>query len=158
MKKAIEIKPPNPTNIDSNYLNVFLAGSIEQGKAEDWQTKIITAMSDRQIKFLNPRRESWDSTWVQSLTNPQFVEQVFWELTNLDAADVIVIYIDPNTLSPVTMIEFGLHVRSGKLIVYCPDGFWRKGNIDITCKYYGAEQVETFEELINKIDEKNRKR
>ena len=41
----------------------------------------------------------------------------------------------------------GLHARGGKLIVLCPDGFWRKGNVDITATRYGVEQVSTIEEL-----------
>ena len=40
-------------------------------------------------------------------------------------------------------MELGLFAgrMPGKLIVYCPEGFWRKGNVDITCKYYGVRQV-----------------
>lgn len=157
-KNAVEIKSPNPTHIDSKYYNVFLAGSIEMGTAEDWQTKLVEAMSDRPIKFLNPRRDSWDSSWEQKITNPKFTEQVLWELTNLDAADAIVAYIDPNTKSPITLLEIGLHARGGKLIVLCPDGFWRKGNVDIVCKNYDIKQVETFDELIKAIDEKRKRK
>jgi hypothetical protein len=28
-------------------------------------------------------------------------------------------------------MEFGLFATSKKLIVCCPDGFWRKGNIEV---------------------------
>jgi hypothetical protein len=157
-KTAIEIKAPNPTNIDGEYFNVFLAGSIENGTAENWQQRLVTAMADEPIKFLNPRRDAWDSTLEQKITNPKFAEQVLWELNNLDAADAIVIYFDPNTKSPISLLELGLHARSGKLIVMCPDGFWRKGNVDIVCKNYDITQVKTFEELKKIIHEKRRKR
>lgn len=157
-KTAIEIKAPHPTNIDSEYYNVFLGGSIEMGVAENWQEKLVTAMTDKPIKFLNPRRDSWDPTWEQKITNPKFAEQVLWELNNLEAADAIVIYFDPNTKSPISLLELGLHARSGKLIVLCPEGFWRKGNVDIVCKNYDIKQVETIDELIKAIDEKRRKR
>ena len=63
-------------------------------------------------------------------------------------AHIIVMVIDPATLSPVTMIEFGLHAKGKKLMVVCPDGFWKKGNIDITCEFYGVKQFDTMEELI----------
>jgi hypothetical protein len=36
MQKAIEIQAPNPVTIDQEYTNVFLAGSIEMGKAIEW--------------------------------------------------------------------------------------------------------------------------
>lgn len=156
-KKAIEIKPPHPTNLDSKYVNVFLAGSIEMGAAENWQERVVEALADEPIRFLNPRRDDWDSSWTQSIDNPEFLRQVLWELNNLDGADIIVAYIDPKTLSPITLLEIGLHARGGKLIVYCPDGFWRKGNIDIVCKNYDIKQVDTFDELIKEINESKKR-
>jgi hypothetical protein len=35
------------------------------------------------------------------------------------------------------------------MIVCCPEGFWRKGNVDIVCKYYEVRQVATLEDLIS---------
>lgn len=62
MQKAIEIQAPNPVTIDQEYINVFLAGSIEMGKAKEWQKEFIEALSDKPIRFLNPRRNDWDSS------------------------------------------------------------------------------------------------
>ena len=38
-KKAIEVQAPNEVVIDTEYINVFLAGSIEMGVAEHWQKR-----------------------------------------------------------------------------------------------------------------------
>ncbi|MNT30982.1 hypothetical protein D3C72_1668010 [compost metagenome] len=38
----------------------------------------------------------------------------------------------------------GLHARGGKLIVLAPQGFWRKGNVDITAQAYGVKQVQSL--------------
>lgn len=57
----------------------------------------------------------------------------------------------PETMSPISMMEFGLYAQSKKLVVYCPNGFWRKGNIDVMCEYYKIPQVESFDELITLI-------
>ena len=65
----------------------------------------------------------------------------------LEAADVVVMYLAPNSQSPVSLMELGLHARSGKLIVLCPEGFWRKGNVDLTAAFYGVEQVSSMDEL-----------
>lgn len=62
-------------------------------------------------------------------------------------------YFDPNTQSPISLLELGLHARGGKLIVLCPEGFWRKGNVDIVCEKYNVKQVASFEELIKAINE-----
>lgn len=148
MNKAIEVQAPNEVVLDTEYTNVFLAGSIEMGVAEHWQKRVIDALSDKPIRFLNPRRDDWDSSWSQDIHNDEFVEQVVWELTSLEQSHLVIMYFDPNTESPISLLELGLHAREQKLIVLCPEGFWRKGNVDVVCEYYGINQVDTFDELI----------
>ena len=149
--KAIILTPPSETIEVEGYKSVFLAGSIEMGKAEDWQQKTIEAVKDFKVAIFNPRRDSWDSSWEQSINNPKFKEQVIWELKHLKKADLIVMNLIPDTMSPISMMEFGLYAPSGKMVVYCPNGFWRKGNIDVMCEFYQIPQVEKFEELITLI-------
>ena len=121
------------------------------GSAEDWQTSLEEKLSGMDIIILNPRRDHWDSSWLQSKTTPQFREQVEWELNALETADLIAMYFAPHTKSPVSLLELGLFARSGKLVVCCPDGFWRKGNIDIVCERYGVKQVTSLSDLPNYI-------
>jgi len=61
MNKAIEIQSPNELKTKDGYISVFLGGSVEMGKAVDWQKEVIKALKDKQIIFLNPRRNDWDS-------------------------------------------------------------------------------------------------
>jgi len=149
-----EIKAPAP--IDNARMHVFLAGSIEMGAAEKWQEKVASALTDYNVTVLNPRRDDWDSSWTQSIDNAQFKEQVDWELTAMQLADTIVMYFDPQTKSPITLLELGLYARSGKLIVCCPDGYWRKGNVDVVCARYHAQQVDTIDALIKAVVKKVR--
>jgi hypothetical protein len=125
-------KPPAaiPSTIGRS---VFLAGSIEMGRAADWQTQLVSELARDDITFLNPRRDEWDATWRQSIDEPRFRDQVEWELDGLDRADVIAMWFAPDTQAPITLLELGLHARGGKLVVGCPDGYWRKGNIEIVC-------------------------
>src|ERR1039458_9978904 len=146
--KAREIQPPNPLTLRKGYKTIFTAGSIEMGKAVDWQQELIEACKAKAYIFFNPRRDDWDSIWTQEITNPQFRQQVEWELKALEVADYIVIYFDPKTQSPITLLELGLHAKEGKLVVCCPEGFWKKGNVDIVCKKYKIKQVDTLDELI----------
>ena len=46
------------------------------------------------------------------------------------------------------MLEIGLWMSSGKIVVCCADGFWRSGNVDIVCQRYGVPLVKSFEELV----------
>lgn len=150
--KAIQVQPPNKVPI-----RVFLGGSIEMGKAIDWQTHIITALQDESIIFMNPRRDDWDASWKQDINNPQFVEQVTWELKSLEQADFIIMFIDPMTLSPITLMEIGLHARSGKMVVCCAEGFWKKGNVDVVGQVYGYPVVTSLDTLIEEIKKQSQK-
>lgn len=144
------LKPTSNLSEAGNRFTVFIAGSIEMGKAENWQVKIEKELSMfDNVCLLNPRRDDWDSTWKQEITNPQFNQQVNWELNALEKADLIVFYFSPETKSPITLLELGLFARSGKLVICCPNGFWRKGNIDIVCEKYNVPQVNSIEELVD---------
>lgn len=147
------IEAPNQLDIN-NQFSVFLAGSIEGDTAQKWQDIVIENLSKDEVVVLNPRRVSWDTSWKQSITNSKFKEQVTWELTALERANMIIMYFDISTKSPISLLELGLFAKSGKLVVCCPDGFWRKGNVDIVCEHYGVTQVKDLEELINEVKKK----
>jgi hypothetical protein len=144
------IKAPEPLEIEGNGA-IFLAGSIEMGKAENWQDRIAEVLKDRDITIFNPRRDDWDSSWVQSIDNPQFREQVEWELNALEKANFILMYFDPATKSPISLLELGLFAKEDKMVVCCPEGFWRKGNVDVVCKKYGVYQVDNLDELVKMV-------
>lgn len=148
-----EVKAPNP--IPEAHYYVFLAGSIEMGMADKWQDVIVKELIKNFPKheenfwvILNPRRDDWDSTWEQKKDNPAFRGQVEWELDAMERADKIVMYFDPKTYSPVTMLELGLHAGSDKLIVCCAEGFWRKGNVDIVCERNHIQQVKRLRDVV----------
>ncbi len=66
----------SPESWEGTTKRIFLAGSIEMGKAIDWQSEVVNALADTDLTLLNPRRADWDSSWVQSIDNAQFREQV----------------------------------------------------------------------------------
>lgn len=147
--EATVVKPPRAIPDVPGARYVFLAGSIDMGVAEDWQTRMSAALAAvESLIILNPRRDAWDSSWTQSITNPQFREQVEWELDGMERADVIAMYFAPQSKAPITLLELGLHARTSKLIVCCPDGYWRKGNVEVVCARHDIERVDTFDELI----------
>lgn len=145
------LKPPAPLRDVDLARSVFLAGSIEMGAAVDWQSAVTKALDSTDIVILNPRRDDWDSSWKQSIENPQFREQVEWELTAQQQAAMIAMYFAPATKSPITLLELGLFADSRKLVVCCPDGFWRKGNVDVVCVRYQIPVVGGLEELVAEI-------
>ncbi len=135
---------------------VFLSGSIEMGTAMNWQTRVEEALKNLQGTILNPRRDDWDSSWIQSMENPQFREQVEWELTALESSHVVGVYFDPTTKSPITLLELGLLCERSShqaltVFICCPEGFWRKGNVDIVCNRYNIPTFNSLDQLIVEI-------
>ena len=135
---------------------VFLAGSIEMGAAKEWQQLAIDFFDEMvpeeqkgDFILLNPRRPDWDSGWAQEYEGPQFYQQVKWELKGLQEADHVIVYFDPATKSPVSLLELGAF--NNKAIVICPQGFWRKGNVDIFCEEFNVKQVPDLRSAVEHI-------
>lgn len=133
---------------------IFLAGSIEQGKADFWQNKMTEKLSDLPVSVFNPRRKDWNSNLRQDITEPKFKEQVDWELNCLEESDVVALYLQAGMLSPISLLEFGLYAREKKLIVCCEKDFWRRGNVQIVCHRFGITLVDTLDELIQESKSK----
>jgi hypothetical protein len=151
------IKAPNKIEgLDEFGITIFLGGSIEMGAAENWQDRLCKHFGNNEkLFFLNPRRDDWDSSWEQiPEEGTQFYEQVSWELEHQDVSDIIVYYFDPNTKSPITLLELGSYgsLNPEKVIVCCPDGFWRKGNVVMFCNHHGIQMCNTFEEFTSVVE------
>ena len=152
-----EFNPPNQITIADNRLikKVFLAGTIDMGNSENWQEKLINKLKEqtkgalfaKSYHIYNPRRTDWDSSWVQTFENPQFFQQVTWELDAMEKADYIIMNFLPDSKSPITLLELGLFAESGKLFVICPDEYYRSGNVQIVCNKYNIPLYKSIEEL-----------
>lgn len=151
------IKPPHrPIHYPQTKFAIFLGGSIEMGAAENWQSKLEEALSsyDDDLVLYNPRRDDWDSSWPQDPTpGTNFHEQVVWELDHQESSDLDVYYFDPNTKSPITLMELGAYGMAipRSTIVCCPPSFYRYGNVKVFCDYYDITLVETLTDFIEQI-------
>ena len=119
--------------------SIFLAGTIDDGKSEDWQSKLIEELSDHEITVLNPRRNNWGD-----LSDNELRKQITWELDHLEKADIIFMYIIGTSKSPISLLEMGIHIKDSKLIVVCEPEFYRYENVKITCEYYNAELYDSL--------------
>lgn len=147
---------PERVKLDARTKSIFLAGSIDQGKAVDWQTEITQSLSNLPVTILNPRRNDWDSSWKEDISFKPFREQVEWEQDMLEAADVIALYFSPGSSAPISLLELGLFARTGKIIVSCPPGYWKRGNVQIVCKRLKVELVDSRDELVQAVGKRVR--
>jgi hypothetical protein len=59
-----------------------------------------------------------------------------------EIADIVVVYFHPATKAPISLLELGLSAKTGKAIVFCPEGYWKRGNVQIVCKRFDIESAE----------------
>lgn len=163
--ETLILTPPNEAEMTPDQKaagSVFLAGTIDMGTGENWQPKAIKALSGKVGAIYNPRRKDWDSSLKQSISDPVFSEQVNWELDHImrTRADrkrhMVYFYFDPESKSPVTLLELGLvcgmmEDEAPHVVVCCPPGFWRRGNVEIVCARNKIPLYEDFDESIGAV-------
>jgi len=137
---------------DTHLKSIFLAGSIEQNTAHNWQ-ELCEEILTNSFNVFNPRREHWDPDLEQDVQEKEFNNQVSWEMDAMETADIILMYFQPGTKSPISLLELGLHASSGKMIVVCPEGFWRKENVDFICTRFNIPHYESMDEALSHIQE-----
>jgi hypothetical protein len=128
--------------------SVFLAGTTSKVDPTDWREILSSMLAHTSITIYNPYRPDWDASWREDINFTPFREQVEWELSKQEAADMVVLYFHPDTQAPVSLLEFGLCAKEpGKAIVYCPEGYWKRGNVQVVCRKMGVEIVDSIEGL-----------
>lgn len=130
---------------------VFLAGTIDMGQSRNWQELVDDHMRAHTGTLFSPRKSTWSGK--AQLSNPDFVHQVGWELDHLDSADVIAMNLEPDSKSPVSLLELGLFVRNASVIVRCDEAFYRHGNVSTVVSRYGGMLVSSFDEYLDAIAE-----
>ncbi|KMK63306.1 hypothetical protein Y699_04136 [Aspergillus fumigatus Z5] len=135
--------------------SVFLAGTTSKVDPGDWRETLSTSLSDLPVTIYSPYRPDWDSSWREDIDFAPYREQVEWELDKLDKSDTVVIYFHPATQAPISLLELGLCARvPGKALVVCPEGYWKRGNVQIVCEKYGVEMVDNVDALRDAIVER----
>lgn len=144
--------PDRPTSLTiGDGPSVFLAGAIDQGKATDWQTNASEQLTDYKGIILNPRRDDWDDSWEQTIDDPNFREQVEWELEYIQRCDHILMHFPGNSEAPITLLEFGLNVHSDRLIVCCESDYFRRGNIEVVCNWFNIPLYDNIDDGIKHL-------
>ncbi|KAL3426062.1 hypothetical protein PVAG01_02853 [Phlyctema vagabunda] len=150
--KIIEAPHRDPDDRGPTNPSIFLGGSIIDG----WQKKLSASLYDLPITILNPLREDWEAIGVEDISNPAFREQTDWELDMQCQASLVVIYFAAETKAPVSLLELGLATAKApeSVLVCCPKGFWKKGNVDVVCSRFGISVLERLDEVENVVRER----
>jgi len=135
--------------------SVFLAGTTSKVDKTDWREVLSASLSGFPITIFNPYRADWDSTWREDIDFAPYREQVLWELDKQSKADYMAVYFHPATQAPISLLEFGLSAQvPGKVIAVCPEGYWKRGNVQIVCQKFGIDMLDSIDKLREAIVEK----
>ncbi|KAI1331463.1 hypothetical protein F5Y16DRAFT_360012 [Xylariaceae sp. FL0255] len=128
--------------------SVFLAGTTTAVGNIDWREKLSASLQSHSITIFNPNRPDWDSTWREDVSFTPFREQVLWELDKQEKADLVVVYFHPATVAPISLLELGLSARvPGKVIAVAPEGYAKRGNVQLVCQKFGVDFLEDIDNL-----------
>ena len=151
------IQAPNEYWRLKTEITLFLGGSIEQGKARNWQAETIEFLkvqpyADNLVVY-NPRRDDWDASWSNTAEFEPFKEQVIWELKYQELGNYTHLntyYFCEGTLSPITLLEAGLHGNFS--VVGMDEAYPRRGNLEITADFYSWDISIGFDNYLKSLD------
>jgi hypothetical protein len=141
------IKAPDRPHI-TGLRSIFLAGTTSR---DDWREPFTAALSHLPVTVFNPLRLDWDRSWIEHPSFEPFREQVEWELDMQHSADLVAIYFGSGTDAPISLLELGLHARTGKVVVACDKDYRKAGNVQILCNKYGIDMVDDRDGLAEAV-------
>jgi len=136
-----------PNQYPHEGFKVYLAGAIDMGDAENWQQDVISRFAGiEEMVLLNPRRSKFTDAMEQA--------QIEWELEAMDDADLIFMWFPKESEAPISLLEMGLYLRSGKLLLGVEVGYYRQRNIELTARRYNVTVFYSLDDLVQQV--KNR--
>lgn len=133
-----------PSQYPREGLKVYLAGAIDMGDAQNWQQDVINQFANiDEIVLLNPRRLEFTDVMEQS--------QIEWELEAMEDADLILMWFPEASKAPISLLEMGLYLRSGKLLLGVENGYYRQKNIEFTARRYNVPVFYSLGELVEQV-------
>lgn len=136
-----------PNHLDKNGVVIFLAGSIDNGRAVNWQPHLASALDYtfnrsldsgslplNRLVIANPRRTDWDTKAGEAAVE----KQILWEQAWLDEAKVVFFHFAAGSQAPISLLELGLVLsnRDKSVVVNCPETFYRYTNVRVMCERY----------------------
>ena len=113
------------------------------GAAVDWQREVIVSLNHYDITIVNPRRVKFDETTLDG--------QIKWELQALEDVNSVFMWFPKDAKAPISFLESGLYMQSGKLLIGAEDGFYRRRNLELTTAFYGVHLHPSIFLMLNNL-------
>lgn len=150
----MKVKYYEDIEIEKNRKSVFLAGPTPRSKdVKSWRPEALEMLEklgfDGDV-YVPEVKEGMDF-----VVKADYSDIISWELNHLGRADAIVIWV-PRDLKDMpaftTNVEFGYHLKTGKVVYGRPNGAPKTRYLDYLYeKDYGKKPFETLEELLKNV-------
>jgi hypothetical protein len=116
------------TPYEGGGVSLFLGGGITD--CPDWQKYVVERLKGTDLDILNPRRANFP------INDPTASDaQVEWEYEHLHKADAILFWFPSETLCPITLLEYGAHLKDSKpLFVGAHPDYRRKVDLELQAR------------------------
>jgi len=145
--KLVYAQEPFPEDFESS---IFLAGPTPRSpKVKSWRPEAVSILKKRGYKGIIFIPEPRDGSFGEDF---DYNEQIEWEARGLELADCILFWVPRNlkTLPGFTTnVEFGLWVRSGKVVFGAPENAPKTKYLRIYADKYGIPSSDILEQTIS---------
>lgn len=135
--KLSKITPPS-LFVPTTGLKIFLAGSICNGNAPNWQNDVSTYIEqtwiEEEITIYNPRR---DEEFVPEMESGHAA----WTMSMISLSDYILLHLTGNTGSPISTLELGMFIDDPRLFLSINDDYVRKEVVLYHYNVFGIDQL-----------------
>lgn len=148
-ENSITIITPPSLYLPLSGPKIFLAGSIDNGNARDWQKEAINyiqkSWKDTNITIYSPRRRT--RKYKESME----YEQHAWSITMLESADFILLNLaGGGGVSPVSLLELGIYIHDPKLFLTIEDNYPKKYVVEVHYNFFAENQI--YKDMKQAID------
>ncbi|QQG45198.1 MAG: hypothetical protein HYW89_04340 [Candidatus Sungiibacteriota bacterium] len=149
--ELIYTREPFPTHVKKS---IFLAGPTPRKRTTpSWRIpgaiKILEELGYDGHVFIPENR---DGPREEDINNQEYKHQIAWERIGLNRADLIVFWVPRNlTTMPAftTNVEFGLWVRSGKIVYGAPPDLPRNKYLELTADRQDVPRFQTLKDTLD---------
>ncbi len=115
------------------------------GAAVDWQAQVIEELGNlKRMVIYNPRRVEFSPDTLD--------EQIEWELDALAKCDLVFMWLPGDSKAPISLLETGLYMNSGKLLLGAEPEFYRRRNLELTGRRYGVPVMRRLDIMLSNLN------
>jgi hypothetical protein len=122
--------------------SLYLAGPFEAG---EWRDEVITALSDLDVDFYDPRNGIWETPAALDVPAGSFAGMLSWQLENAEQARVVIAWLPPGVPAMTATLQLGYlsakrgGPKKGSTVIVGPDG--EKGKNHLLRSFAGSTRI-----------------